>query len=74
MRQQGHNHAIKRLKDSRTKDLGFNTPNDIAKVFNKGGKFDAGNGEVGFSYNGVEAIFDPNTNRIITFRPAKGKR
>ncbi len=31
-------HAVKRLKDIRTKKLGFNTPNDIAKIFNKGTK------------------------------------
>ena len=65
------NHAIKRLKDPRTQKLGFETPNDIAKVFNKGSKFDAGRGEIGYSYNGLEAIVDPKTQRIITFRPAK---
>lgn len=67
-------HAIKRLKDPRTRKLGFNTPNDVAKIFNKGEKFDAGNGEIGFSYKGLEAIVDPNTNRVVTLRPAKKRK
>jgi RHS repeat-associated protein len=67
------NHAIKRLKDPRTKKLGFETPNDIAKVFNKGSKFDAGRGEIGYGYKGLEAIVDPKTKRIVTFRPAKNR-
>jgi len=67
------NHAIKRLKDPRTQKLGFGTPNDIAKIFNKGSKFDAGRGENGYSYNGLEAIVDPKTQRIVTFRPAKNR-
>ena len=67
-------HAIKRLKDSRTKSLGFNTPNDIAKIFGKGSKFDAGNNAIGYSYNGLEAIVNPKTGRVITIRPAKKGR
>lgn len=67
------NHAIARLKDVRTKNLGFETPNDIAKIFNKGNVFDAGRGDIGFSYNGLEAIINPSTNRVITIRPAKSR-
>jgi len=66
-------HAIKRLKEKRTEDLGFKTPNDIAKIFNKGKPFDAGNGEIGFSFRGLEAIVNPKTRRVVTFRPAKNR-
>ncbi len=68
------NHAINRLKHSRTRDLGFGNLNDISKVFNKGTRFDAGGGEVGFSYRGLEAIVNPKTNNIVTFRPEKLRR
>ncbi|WP_341845537.1 hemagglutinin repeat-containing protein [Phytopseudomonas flavescens] len=67
------NHAVGRLKDSRTKNIGFSTPNDIVKIFNDGVRFDAGNGEVGYGYKGLEAIVDPGTNRIITFRPERNR-
>ncbi|KAE9651715.1 hypothetical protein EJD88_18365 [Pseudomonas sp. PB105] len=65
------NHAITRLKDSRTKNIGFETPNDIAQIFNNEIRFDAGDGTVGYGYKGLEAIVNPVTNKIITFRPAK---
>ncbi|WP_351019118.1 pre-toxin TG domain-containing protein [Shewanella sp. AC91-MNA-CIBAN-0169] len=68
------NHAINRLKHSRTRDLGFGNLNDISKVFNKGARFDAGRGEIGFSYRGLEAIVNPKTNNIVTFRPEKLRR
>jgi len=48
-------------------------PNDIVKIFNKGRKFNAGNGEVGFSFKGLEAIVNPKNNRVITFRPTKNR-
>ena len=67
------NHAVGRLKDSRTKNIGFFTPNDIVRVFNDGARFDAGNGEIGFGYKGLEAIVDPKSNRVITFRPEKNR-
>uniref|UniRef100_UPI00249A5C42 hemagglutinin repeat-containing protein n=1 Tax=Pseudomonas sp. PS01296 TaxID=2991432 RepID=UPI00249A5C42 len=67
------NHAITRLKDSRTKNIGFETPNDIAKIFNDGTKFDAGNGAVGYGYKGLEVIINPVTKKIVTFRPAKNR-
>ncbi|MCX8960518.1 hypothetical protein EHW64_04880 [Erwinia psidii] len=67
------NHAIARLKDVRTKKPGFETPNDIASIFNKGNVFNTGRGDIGFSHNGLEAIVNPNANRIVTFRPAKSR-
>ena len=67
------NHAITRLKDSRTKNIGFETPNDIAKIFNDGTKFDAGNGAVGYGYKGLEVIINPATKKVVTFRPAKNR-
>ncbi len=62
-------HAVKRLKDPRTEGLGYLTLNDIKKIFTKGVRFDAGRGDFGFRYNGFEAIIDPLTSRIRTFRP-----
>lgn len=67
------NHAVTRLKDPRTKNIGFNTPNDIVRIFNNGARFDAGNGEIGYSYRGLEAIVDPETKRVVTFRPEKNR-
>ncbi|MFQ6601768.1 hypothetical protein [Flavobacterium sp. C3NV] len=64
-------HAIKRLKDIRTSNLGFNSLNDIKQIFNKGVSFDAGAGAVGKSYKGLEIIWNAETKVIITIRPAK---
>ena len=67
-------HAITRLKNPRTEAIGFNTLNDIKQIFNKGNRFDAGRGDIGYSYRGMEVIINPNTNNIITFRPARNNR
>ena len=68
------NHAISRLKDIRTAKLGFKTPNDIMRIFNQKGTFDAGVGDFGKSCNGLEAIINPKTGVIITIRPAVKSR
>lgn len=68
------NHAISRLKDIRTAKLVFKTPNDIMRIFNQKGTFDAGIGDVGKSCNGLEAIINPKTGVIITIRPAVKSR
>ena len=68
------NHAILRLKDIRTAKLGFKTPNDIMRIFNQKGTFDAGKGDVGKSCNGLEAIINPKTGVTITIRPAAKAR
>ncbi len=65
------NHAIKRLKDPRTKRLGFKTPKDIEQIWKKGFIFDAGGGDIGFSLRGLEVIIIPKSNKIRTIRPAK---
>jgi len=67
-------HAIKRLKDSRTKNLGFKTPKDIEQIWKKGYMFDAGGGDIGFSYRGMEIIVIPKKNIVRTIRPAKKGR
>ena len=67
-------HAIGRLKDPRTRNLGFNTLGDVAQIINKGTKADAGNGDVAFSYRGMELIIDPVNLEIKTIRPAKRGR
>ncbi|MET3022035.1 DUF6443 domain-containing protein [Flavobacterium hydatis] len=67
-------HAIKRLKDIRTSNLGFNTLNDIKQIFNKGVSFDAGSGSIGKSYKGLEVIWNAETKIIVTIRPAKNIR
>lgn len=66
-------HAIGRLKE-RAGKIGFNTLGDIAQIINKGVKIDAGNGDVAFSYKGVEIIIDPVGLEIKTVRPAKKGR
>lgn len=74
------NHAIKRLKDIRTKNLGFITPNDIMKIFNKGTqetvkKTIQRNGKeiveksVDNVYKGMRVVSDPKTGRVITIKP-----
>ena len=68
------NHAISRLKDIRTAKLGFKTPNDIMRIFNQKGTFDAGVGDFGESCNGLEDIINPKTGVIITIRPAVKSR
>jgi hypothetical protein len=62
-------HAIMRIKHKRTGDLGFKTLDDIAKVINKGTKFDSRDGTVGFRYKGLEAIINPKSMIIITIKP-----
>jgi hypothetical protein len=62
------NHAIDRIKHPRTRDMGFNTLEDIAKIFNKGTKVDD-RGDVAFLLRGMKAVVDPKTLRIITIRP-----
>ena len=68
------NHAIPRLKDIRTAKLGFKTPNDIMRIFNQKGTFDAEKGDVGKYRNGLEAIINPKTDVIITIRLAAKSR
>ncbi|MDC6384607.1 DUF6443 domain-containing protein [Muricauda sp. SK9] len=67
-------HAIKRLKSLRTFELGIKNLNDFKQIINKGTKFNAGNGAVGFSHKGVEVIINPKTKVIVTIRPAKNIR
>ena len=59
------NHAISHLRYIRTAKLGFKTPNDIMRIFNKKGTFDAGVGDIGKYCNGLEAIINPKTGMII---------
>ncbi|EON91942.1 Rhs family protein [Marinobacter lipolyticus SM19] len=61
-------HAIGRIKHPRTRDLGFNTLNDIAKIINRGEKIED-RGDVAFIYNGMKAIIIPGTMKIRTIRP-----
>jgi RHS repeat-associated protein len=63
------NHAVKQLKDPRTGALGAETLNDIARLLNKGAVVDAGGGNVAVQLGKLEAIVDPVTGQVITFRP-----
>jgi hypothetical protein len=63
------NHAVKRLKDIRTQNLGFKTLNDIKRVFNKGVEFNAKGGLKGIRLDGLEIIFNPKTKVIVTIKP-----
>ena len=62
------NHAIMRLKHSRTKALGFETPNDILKIFNKGTK-EVTERAIEQSYGGLKAVISKETGKIITISP-----
>ena len=66
-------HAIKRLKDPRTQALGAKTLNDIKRIINKGSKFNAGRGDIGYSLGRLEVII--TAQKVIrTIRPAKNIR
>ncbi|MCX2679367.1 hypothetical protein OOZ15_05375 [Galbibacter sp. EGI 63066] len=67
-------HAITRLKDIRLQNLGVRTLNDFKQIINKGSKFDAGGGAIGFSHKRVEVIINPQTKVIVTIRPVKNIR
>ena len=54
-----------------TKNIGFETPKDITQIFNKGKKFDAGDGAIGCAYKDLVAIVNPVINKAVTFRAAK---
>lgn len=62
------NHAIKRLKDIRTKALGFETPNDIMKIFNNGTRT-VTDRAIEQSYGGLTAVISKETGKIITITP-----
>jgi len=63
-------HAIFRMRDARTRNLGYKTPNDIQRIWNKGYRFDAGSGDFGYHYKGMEIIITP-PNLIRTVRPRR---
>jgi RHS repeat-associated protein len=62
------NHAILRLKDIRTKNLGFTTLNDIARLLNRG-VIGESRGATTITYGTLSAIVDPGTRRIISIVP-----
>jgi filamentous hemagglutinin len=62
------NHAIMRLKDVRTKALGFETPNDIMKIFNKG-TVEVTERAIEKSYGSLKAIISKETGKIISIVP-----
>jgi len=68
-------HTLQRLKDpARSEALGIKTLGDVQGIFTRGTFFDAGRGDVGYSYRGVELIVRPNLNLVATLRPAKRGR
>ena len=62
------------LRNKRLYDFGFKTPKDIQTIWTRGYYFDEGNGVAGYSYKGVELLFNKKTKVIITIRPAKKGR
>lgn len=62
-------HAIVRLRDSRTAALGAETLNDIANLLNRGEVRNAGGGDVAIQLGRLEAIVNPVTKEIDTIRP-----
>ncbi len=63
------NHAIKQLKNVRTKNLGLNTLNDFKQIINKGSRTFR-DGKAVYSHKGMEVIVNPKTKVIITVKPA----
>ena len=62
-------HAVKRLKDIRTKNLGFRTLNDIKNIFTKGVISNSRGGTIKYTYRGLEAVVNPKTGKVITIKP-----
>lgn len=63
------NHAISRLLDPRTRRLGVNTLGDVEGLLNRGTVSEAGRGLVSIRRGDFEAIVNPETNVIVTFKP-----
>ncbi|MCU7859700.1 MAG: hypothetical protein KZQ86_07680, partial [Candidatus Thiodiazotropha sp. (ex Lucinoma kastoroae)] len=63
-------HTIKRFRQ-RASEAGFGSLGEIAAIINRGAKYDAGNGEVAFSYRGMELIVDPVAMEIKTLKHAR---
>lgn len=63
------NHAISRLLNPRTPSVGIGTLSDVAGVLNKGTVSSAGGGLVSITRGGFQAIVNPVTNVIVTFKP-----
>jgi hypothetical protein len=69
------NHALKRVREpGRTSKQGINTPRDLANIINNGRRYNAGGGDVAFSYKGMELIVDPKRLVITTLRHAHKRR
>lgn len=65
------NHTLERFQESRTKNMGVKTLDDFSKIINQGNMLDAGDRAIGYHYKGMEVIFNPATNVIMTVRPRK---
>jgi RHS repeat-associated protein len=63
------NHAVSRLLDPRTGNLGIRTLNDVAGVLNKGVVDNAGGGLISIVRGDFGAIINPTTKAIVTFKP-----
>ena len=63
------NHAIKRLKDLRTGNLGIKSLNDFKQIINKGSRT-MRDGKAVYSHKGMEVVVNPKTNVIVTIKPA----
>lgn len=63
------NHAVSRLLDIRTLNLGLRTLNDVARVLNSGVIERAGRGLFAVRLGGFEAVVDATKVAVVTFRP-----
>ncbi len=63
------NHAILRLKDVRTWELGMETLNDFARHVNHGIIEDAGRGLMSIEHGRFATIVNPKTRIIVTLTP-----
>jgi len=62
-------HCVMRLKDPRTRALGFDNLNDVARHMNRGLVEEAGDGLVAVRHGDMDMIVNPETNILVTFRP-----
>ncbi len=58
-----------RFKDIRTYNLGVRSLNDFAQIINNDVINDSGRGLISISYGSFEAIVNPRTFIIVTFKP-----
>ena len=65
-------HSLKRLRDPRLQEFGFNSLNDLKRIIDNGVIRSADDGAVAKILDGVAIIINPDTKKIITITPWHG--